>query len=155
MQDEFRGTDRYVVVRRIGAGGMGVVYEAHDRERGTRVALKTLRKLDPTALYRFKHEFRSLADVCHPNLVNLYELVSASSGWFFIMELIDGVNFLEWVRVGALATDDDADTETTTRPRMIPGIDDRPEAFREPMISQPTQSIAALNVALLAAKAKE
>ncbi len=155
MQDGFRGTERYVVVRRIGAGGMGVVYEAHDRERGSRVALKTLRELDPTALYRFKHEFRSLADVCHPNLVNLYELVSASSGWFFIMELVDGVNFLEWVRVGALPTDDDADTETTTRPRMIPGIDDGRDAFREPMISQPTQSTAALNVALLAANTKE
>ena len=41
--EEFTGTDRFLVIRRVGAGGMGVVYEVLDRERNTRVALKTLR----------------------------------------------------------------------------------------------------------------
>ena len=46
--DDFRGTHRFAVIRRLGAGGMGVVYEAHDRMRDEIVALKTLRRLTPT-----------------------------------------------------------------------------------------------------------
>ncbi|HET6878726.1 MAG TPA: AAA family ATPase [Pirellulales bacterium] len=95
---EFRGTDRFRVIRRVGAGGMGVVYEAFDRERDARVALKFLPDADPTALSRFKQEFRALADVSHPNLAALYELFSDQDQWFFTMEFVDGVDFLGYVR---------------------------------------------------------
>jgi serine/threonine protein kinase len=95
---DFTGTERFVIVRRIGAGGMGVVYEAHDRERDARVALKTLHRLDAEALYRLKQEFRALTDISHPNLIQLYELFSVRGQWFFTMELVRGVSFLEHVR---------------------------------------------------------
>src|SRR5262245_27493020 len=98
--DDFKGTDRFVIVRRIGAGGMGVVYEALDKERNERVALKTLPQIDPRALYLFKQEFRSLTDVAHPNLAALHELISVGEQWFFTMEFVDGINFLEYVRKG-------------------------------------------------------
>jgi hypothetical protein len=98
VDDEFSGTDRFAVVRRLGAGGMGVVYEVEDRVRGEIVALKTLRHTTPAGLYRLKNEFRSLAGVAHPNLVCLYELVVEDASSFFTMELVRGVNFVEYVR---------------------------------------------------------
>lgn len=83
----------------LGSGAMGAVYRARDRERDVRVALKLLRYLEPDAIYRFKQEFRALADVSHPNLVSLYELIAADRDtWVLTMELIDGVDFLEHVR---------------------------------------------------------
>jgi serine/threonine protein kinase len=89
---------RFTLVRRIGAGGMGVVYEAYDQQRGELVALKTMRRVDPVALVRFKNEFRSLSDISHPNLVNLYELFAVEDRWFFTMELVEGCDFVSFVR---------------------------------------------------------
>ncbi len=94
---EFGGTDRLAVVRRLGAGGMGVVYEVWDREREAPFALKTLRSLSPHRLSLFKNEFRALRGLSHRNLVTLGELVKDGGHWFFTMELVDGEHFLSWV----------------------------------------------------------
>ena len=95
---EFVGTERFTLRRRLGAGGMGVVYEAHDREMDKVVALKTLTRAEAAHIYRFKREFRTLADVSHPNLAALYELMSHGRHWFFTMELVKGVTFIQYVR---------------------------------------------------------
>src|SRR6185369_11613399 len=77
---------------------MGVVYDVFDRERKTRVALKTLRTLGGEQLMRFKNEFRALSDLHHVNLVSLGELIHHDGLWFFTMELIDGWDLLSHVR---------------------------------------------------------
>jgi len=69
-------SQRFEVLRRLGEGGMGVVYEARDRDTGARVALKTLRHASPEALARLKREFRAMQDLQHPSLVGLRELVA-------------------------------------------------------------------------------
>jgi hypothetical protein len=73
-------TSRFEIRRLLGSGGMGVVHEAFDRRRHAPVALKTLARLDPEDLARLKNEFRSLAGMTHPNLVQLHELFARPGG---------------------------------------------------------------------------
>jgi serine/threonine protein kinase len=97
---EFRGSPRYEIVRRVGTGGFGIVYEAIDRTIGAHVALKSLHRLTPDNLIALKQEFRALADVSHPNLAVLYELAEHEGHWFFTMELLQGTDFIAHVRRG-------------------------------------------------------
>jgi len=85
---------RFRIVRRVGQGAMGVVYEAIDESRGQRVAIKAMHRLGPERVYRFKREFRSLTGVRHPNVVALHELVSDREQLFFTMELVEGTDFI-------------------------------------------------------------
>jgi serine/threonine protein kinase/tetratricopeptide (TPR) repeat protein len=118
---EFIGTQRFTLLRCLGSGGMGVVYEAHDRQMDKVVALKTLTRAEAAHVYRFKREFRTLADASHHNLVSLYELMSEGPHWFFTMELVNGSTFIEYVRPHSAGTPDTAGHTTleaaqTTRP---------------------------------------
>ncbi|MCX4241264.1 serine/threonine-protein kinase [Paraliomyxa miuraensis] len=89
----------YLLLRRLGTGGMGDVFAARPLEGGEQVALKSLSTITATRLYRFKQEFRALADISHPNLIRLYELSVREGGVpFFTMELLDGRQFVDWVR---------------------------------------------------------
>jgi hypothetical protein len=89
---------RFTIVRRLGGGGMGTVYEAFDRERNARVALKVLRHVAPDTIVRFKREFRTLQGLYHPNLVRLGELIAEGDRWSFTMELLEGRPFIDHVR---------------------------------------------------------
>jgi eukaryotic-like serine/threonine-protein kinase len=91
-------TDRFELRRRLGAGSFGVVYEAYDRHLSATVALKKLYEFAPDTLLHFKREFRTLADVSHPNLVAMHELFGEDDEWFFTMELVPGTDFLSYVR---------------------------------------------------------
>jgi serine/threonine protein kinase len=119
----------YEILDVLGSGGMGVVYRAKDRRRGVSVAVKTMRQTDAAALYRFKHEFRALLDVSHPNLVTLHELISDGRAWFIVMELVDGETFLNHVR-GGIGLQGDARAGP-------PGLSDELPASQEPTAGPP------------------
>jgi eukaryotic-like serine/threonine-protein kinase len=103
VRADFSGTARFQVLSRLGQGGGGVVYEALDRERKTRIALKTLRVPSAETLLRLKKEFRSVQDIRHPNLVQLGELFEEDGQWFFTMEFVEGLDFTKYVRGNATA----------------------------------------------------
>ena len=88
--------DRYRLDRRLGAGGMGTVYEATDTALERRVAVKVMRDElahDPTAGERFRREARAAAAFSHLNVVTIYDFgVAAGDRAFLIMELLDGVD---------------------------------------------------------------
>ncbi len=94
----FAGTARFAVIAQLGEGSFGAVYRVLDRETGSEVALKVLRRTDANALFRLKKEFRSLVELRHPNLVRLRELHEHEGHWFFSMELVEGTDFLSYVR---------------------------------------------------------
>jgi hypothetical protein len=115
-------TGRFVVRRMIGRGGMGVVYEAVDRQRGVAVAIKVVAGEHGAAVERLKAEFRSLAEVVHPNLVRLHELFVEGDSGYFTMELVRGDPFTEFVREDSIigfdqtvALGGDADSSDTVR----------------------------------------
>src|SRR5580765_4369328 len=89
---------RFALIRRLGGGSMGVVYEALDRATGGRVALKTLVHGESRFLAHLKREFRLMQSVLHPNLVRLGGLFQGGDAWFFTMELLNARSFVAWVR---------------------------------------------------------
>ena len=93
---------RFDVLEHLGSGGFGEVYRVFDRATGSVVALKVLRDSQSWALYYFKREFRELADIRHPNLVALHELIVHDQRWMFTMELVDGVAFHQYIADAAI-----------------------------------------------------
>ncbi|HKP61629.1 MAG TPA: protein kinase [Polyangiales bacterium] len=89
---------RYETLRLLGQGNAGAVYLARDRETGGLVARKKLLRVDLKSVLRLKREFRALADVRHPNLVELYELEASEDGWFLAMEYVEGSELLAALR---------------------------------------------------------
>ncbi|MCB9665404.1 MAG: AAA family ATPase [Alphaproteobacteria bacterium] len=96
---------RFVVLRLLGQGSMGEVLLARDRTQGLDVAVKVLRHRKAAEIRRLKAEFRVLADVTHPNLVQLYELLQAGDEVVVTMEAIDGLDFVTDALVAGRRTD--------------------------------------------------
>lgn len=91
---------QYRLIRELGRGGMGMVFEAKHLQRGHRVALKTLPAVDGRSLHFFKQEFRRMAEINHPHLIGLHSLEEDHGHWYFTMDLVEGTDFLSFVRPG-------------------------------------------------------
>lgn len=95
---------RYKINRKIGEGGMGVVYAATDERLGRAVALKMIRgDGDETARKRLWREARAAAGVSHPNICQLFEIDEADGGLFMAMELLDGEPLAARLKRGTMA----------------------------------------------------
>jgi tetratricopeptide (TPR) repeat protein len=84
--------DRYEIVREIGRGGMGVVYEGRDGKLDRSVAIKVLplATTDLATRERFEREARAAAALNHPNIVSIYDVGEASGRPYLVMELVSG-----------------------------------------------------------------
>ncbi|HUP23348.1 MAG TPA: protein kinase, partial [Thermoanaerobaculia bacterium] len=87
-----RTLGHYRILDRLGAGGMGVVYLAHDERLDRRIALKVLPATEQSRdrLERLRREARSLASVNHRNIVSVYSVEEVDGIWFVTMELVRG-----------------------------------------------------------------
>ena len=95
----------YEVIRPLGAGGMGEVYEARDTKLGRNVAIKILLDAfvaDAERIARFEREARALAALNHPNIAILHGADRAEGQLFLIMELVEGETLAERLRQGPI-----------------------------------------------------
>ena len=92
---------RYEIVRLLGQGGMGAVYQAHDKELERQVAIKVIRAdmaANPEILRRFKQELILARQITHKNVIRIYDLGQADGIKFITMEYIEGENLQSVLR---------------------------------------------------------
>jgi serine/threonine protein kinase len=98
----------YVIQERLGAGGMGEVYLAHDARLGRQVALKLLPSYfasDNARLKRFQSEARAASALNHPNILTIYEVGECESVYYIAAEFVDGVTIRDLIRERKLSLD--------------------------------------------------
>ena len=88
---------RYVVLERLGSGGMGVVYSAYDPELDRKLAVKVLRPELSGAGTRLLREARAMARLSHPNVIAVHDVGTSADGVFVAMELVNGTTLGRWL----------------------------------------------------------
>jgi len=99
----------YEITAKLGEGGMGEVYRAHDSRLDRQVAIKVLPAAfvaDPERLARFQREAKLLASLNHSNIAQIYGLETSGEAHALVMELVDGPTLADRLAQGALALDE-------------------------------------------------
>ena len=100
----------YRFVRKLGEGGMGVVYAAHDDRLGRTVALKLIHKgADTDARERLRREARAAASVNHPNICHIYDISEHEGELYIAMELLEGESLSSRLAKGSMPLPDSID----------------------------------------------
>ena len=100
MEETILG-NRYQIIRKIGDGGMAFVYQAKDKLLNRIVAVKVLRPEfadDAEFLAKFKREAEAVANITHPNIVNVYDVGQEDKVHYIVMEYVDGQNLKEIIK---------------------------------------------------------
>jgi tetratricopeptide (TPR) repeat protein len=127
------------IVREIGRGGMGVVYEAVQLSLGRRVALKVLpfaTALDPRHLQRFKNEAQAAAQLHHPHIVPVYAVGCEQGVHYYAMQFIDGLSLAQAIE-------------------QLQSASGRPAALAESTVDEPSFFRTAARLGIQAAEALE
>src|SRR5262245_41137235 len=147
------------LVRPVGRGGMGVVYEAEQISLGRRVALKVLpfaAAMDGRRLQRFRNEAQAAAQLHHSNIVPVYQVGCERGVHFYAMQFIDGQSLaavIHGLREGSRAGGGDCTSGTTVEGRAAP--DDTPPAAALPTDRAPVDTGFYRSAAGLGAQAAE
>ncbi|MDB4960359.1 MAG: High-affnity carbon uptake protein Hat/HatR [Myxococcales bacterium] len=94
----------YVLQQRVGAGGMGVVWEAHDPKLDRTVAIKLMRDAVPHLRTRFDQEVKITARLQHPSIVNIFEAGTWRDEPYYVMKLVRGESLESKLRAPDLAS---------------------------------------------------
>ena len=98
MDDKRMLANRYELIRKIGSGGMAVVYQAYDTSLDRQVAIKLLREEyadDPDFIRRFQKEAKAVARLSHQNIVNIYDFGESDGVTYLVMEYVEGSTLKE------------------------------------------------------------
>jgi len=136
---ELRQLGEYRIVREVGRGGMGIVYEAEQLSLQRRVALKVLpftAALDSKQMQRFKNEAQAAAHLHHQNIVPVYAVGSQRGVHYYAMQFIEGRSLASWIeelREASPERDCDGKTVTQLPPeRILPAPCEEPTEVRRP-----------------------
>ena len=119
---------KYTLEALLGEGGQGRVFSARAVATGRKVAVKTLRRSDPDALLRLKSEYRTVADLEHPRLARFLDLLVEADEAFLVMDIVEGVDFVSYVRgplTGRVEALDEAGLARlrTALPQVVEGLE--------------------------------
>ncbi|NVB42273.1 serine/threonine protein kinase [Pseudenhygromyxa sp. WMMC2535] len=93
-----RNLGRYLLLGRLGRGGMGVVYAAYDQELDRKVAIKVLHAQSKNAEHRLVREAQAMARISHPNVAQIHEIGFLEGKRFVVMEFVEGETLRRWQR---------------------------------------------------------